>query len=182
MSSDGAASNGLDWPGFRVLFWVSLLGPLEPREIATLASASRASVSSALNTLERNGFVTRSRSSTDRRPGDDRGGAGGGVAWTELNPLRSPRPTRLTRAEDLESALRMARGYLGAGRATAARTSWRLRCLSRLGKPLEAEPFYQMAWPLDHEDSHIRAYALVLNNLRGPAILAYRRAAPPLAG
>ena len=58
---------GWTWPGFRVLFWISLLGPLEPREIATLASASRASVSSALNTLERNGFVTRSRSSTDRR-------------------------------------------------------------------------------------------------------------------
>ena len=30
-----------------------------------------------------------------------------------------------------------------------------------------------MAWPLDNEDSHIRAYALVLNNFRGPAILAY---------
>jgi DNA-binding MarR family transcriptional regulator len=58
---------GWTWPGFRVLFWISLLGPLEPREIATLASASRASVSSALNTLERNGFVTRSRSSADRR-------------------------------------------------------------------------------------------------------------------
>ena len=58
---------GWTWPGFRVLFWISLLGPLEPREIATLASASRASVSSALNTLERNGFVTRSRGSADRR-------------------------------------------------------------------------------------------------------------------
>jgi DNA-binding MarR family transcriptional regulator len=58
---------GWTWPGFRVLFWISLLGPLEPRQIATLASASRASVSSALNTLERNGFVTRSRGSTDRR-------------------------------------------------------------------------------------------------------------------
>jgi DNA-binding MarR family transcriptional regulator len=58
---------GWTWPGFRVLFWIWLLGPLEPREIATLASASRASVSSALNTLERNGFVKRSRNSSDRR-------------------------------------------------------------------------------------------------------------------
>jgi DNA-binding MarR family transcriptional regulator len=58
---------GWSWPGFRVLFWVWLLGPLEPRQIATLASSSRASISSALNTLERNGFVQRSRGSVDRR-------------------------------------------------------------------------------------------------------------------
>jgi DNA-binding MarR family transcriptional regulator len=58
---------GWTWPGFRVLFWIWLLGPLEPREIATLASASRASISSALNTLERDGFVVRSRTSSDRR-------------------------------------------------------------------------------------------------------------------
>lgn len=58
---------GWTWPGFRVLFWIWLLGPLEPRRIARLASASRASISSALNTLERNGFVVRSRSSSDRR-------------------------------------------------------------------------------------------------------------------
>ena len=58
---------GWSWPGFRVLFWIWLLGPLEPRQIAALASSSRASISSALNTLERNGFVQRSRSSADRR-------------------------------------------------------------------------------------------------------------------
>jgi DNA-binding MarR family transcriptional regulator len=58
---------GWTWPGFRVLFWIWLLGPLEPRRIATLASASRASISSALNTLERNGFIVRSRGSNDRR-------------------------------------------------------------------------------------------------------------------
>jgi DNA-binding MarR family transcriptional regulator len=58
---------GWTWPGFRVLFWIWLLGPLEPRQIATVASSSRASISSALNTLERNGFVVRGRSSTDRR-------------------------------------------------------------------------------------------------------------------
>ena len=58
---------GWTWPGFRVLFWIWLLGPLEPRQIARFASASRASISSALNTLERNGFVSRSRGSSDRR-------------------------------------------------------------------------------------------------------------------
>ena len=58
---------GWTWPGFRVLFWIWLLGPLEPRRIAALVSASRASISSALNTLERDGFVVRSRDSRDRR-------------------------------------------------------------------------------------------------------------------
>lgn len=58
---------GWTWPGFRVLFWIWLLGPLEPRAIARFASSSRASVSSALNTLERDGFVVRSRGSSDRR-------------------------------------------------------------------------------------------------------------------
>jgi DNA-binding MarR family transcriptional regulator len=58
---------GWTWPGFRVLFWLWLLGPLEPRRIAEVASASRASVSSALNTLERNGFVVRRHASRDRR-------------------------------------------------------------------------------------------------------------------
>jgi DNA-binding MarR family transcriptional regulator len=58
---------GWTWPGFRVLFWIWLLGPLEPRAIASLSNASRASVSSALNTLERDGFVVRRRSSGDRR-------------------------------------------------------------------------------------------------------------------
>jgi DNA-binding MarR family transcriptional regulator len=58
---------GWSWAGFRILFWVWLLGPLEQREIASLTSASRASVSSALNTLERDGFVLRHRRSGDRR-------------------------------------------------------------------------------------------------------------------
>lgn len=58
---------GWSWAGFRVLFWVWLLGPLEPRAIASFASASRASVSSVLNTLERDGFVVRRRQSDDRR-------------------------------------------------------------------------------------------------------------------
>lgn len=58
---------GWTWPGFRVMWWLWLLGPLEPRQIAEVSSSSRASVSSALNTLERNGFVERRRGSADRR-------------------------------------------------------------------------------------------------------------------
>jgi DNA-binding MarR family transcriptional regulator len=58
---------GWSWAGFRVAFWVWLLGPLEPRQIASLASASRASVSSVLNTLERDGHVVRRRVAGDRR-------------------------------------------------------------------------------------------------------------------
>ncbi len=58
---------GWTWPGFRIVFWIWLLGPLEPRQIASLASASRASISSALKTLERDGFVDRDRDSNDGR-------------------------------------------------------------------------------------------------------------------
>lgn len=58
---------GWTWPGFRVLFWLWLLGRLEQREVASLISASRASISSVLNTLQRDGFVTRKRHIVDRR-------------------------------------------------------------------------------------------------------------------
>jgi len=58
---------GWTWPGFRVLFWLWLLGPLDQREIASLISASRASVSSVLNTLQRDRFITRKRHVVDRR-------------------------------------------------------------------------------------------------------------------
>jgi DNA-binding MarR family transcriptional regulator len=58
---------GWTWPGFRAVFWLWLLGPLEQREIAALVSASRASISSVLNTLQRDGFVRRKRDIADRR-------------------------------------------------------------------------------------------------------------------
>src|SRR5262249_51184365 len=48
------------------------------------------------------------------------------------------------------------------------------RCLSRLGRPDRAEELYQRDLPLDVEDMHLRAYALVLANRREPAIRAYR--------
>ena len=49
------------------------------------------------------------------------------------------------------------------------------RCLSRLGRPDQAEPLYQKAGSLDLEDRHIRAYALVLSNRRESAIRAYEQ-------
>jgi DNA-binding MarR family transcriptional regulator len=58
---------GWTWPGFRVLFWLWLLGPLEQREIASLISASRAGTSSILNTLQRDRFVRRRRDVADQR-------------------------------------------------------------------------------------------------------------------
>jgi len=58
---------GLTWAGFRLLFTLWISGPLEPRELARLAAVTRASISSVLNTLERDGLVERRRESSDRR-------------------------------------------------------------------------------------------------------------------
>ncbi len=59
--------HGLTWAGFRVLFslWVEPGSP--PARLATLSGVSRATISSVLNTLERNGLVRRTKESTDRR-------------------------------------------------------------------------------------------------------------------
>jgi DNA-binding MarR family transcriptional regulator len=43
------------------------IGPVELRDVARLSGASRAAISSALNTLERDGLVTRVRDTGDRR-------------------------------------------------------------------------------------------------------------------
>jgi len=58
---------GVSYAGFRVIFTIWVTGPLEPRTIARLASVSRASISSVINTLERDGYVIRKRESKDRR-------------------------------------------------------------------------------------------------------------------
>ncbi len=58
---------GWSLAGFRVMFILWVLGPLESHEIARLAGLSRAAISSAVNTLERNGLVDRRRESIDRR-------------------------------------------------------------------------------------------------------------------
>ena len=58
---------GWTWAGFRIMNVLSVVEIIEPRELARLSGASRASISSALNTLERDGLVARSRTSSDRR-------------------------------------------------------------------------------------------------------------------
>ncbi len=58
---------GLSTAGFRVLFTLWACGSLEAHRIAVLAGLSRASVSSVVNTLERNALVERSRQQDDRR-------------------------------------------------------------------------------------------------------------------
>ena len=58
---------GISYAGFRILFALWVVGPTEPKRLATLASVTRSSTSSVLNTLERDGFVERRRESADRR-------------------------------------------------------------------------------------------------------------------
>ncbi|MEV4239138.1 MULTISPECIES: MarR family transcriptional regulator [unclassified Nocardia] len=59
--------HGWSWPGFRILFVLWLAGPLEAKRIAELSGNSRATVSALVNTLERDGLVTRERAERDRR-------------------------------------------------------------------------------------------------------------------
>jgi DNA-binding MarR family transcriptional regulator len=58
---------GWTWAGFRIMNVLWAVGAAELRDVARLSGASRAAVSSALNTLERDGLVSRTRDSTDRR-------------------------------------------------------------------------------------------------------------------
>jgi DNA-binding MarR family transcriptional regulator len=58
---------GWTWAGFRIMNVLWAVGAAEPRDVARLSGASRAAVSSALNTLERDGLVSRTRDSADRR-------------------------------------------------------------------------------------------------------------------
>lgn len=60
-------SRGVSYAGFRILFALWVVGPTAPNRLAVLASVTRSSTSSVLNTLERDGFVERRRESDDRR-------------------------------------------------------------------------------------------------------------------
>lgn len=59
--------SGWTWPGFRILFVLWIAGPMEAKATAELSGMSRAAVSALLNTLERDGLVSRSRAEHDRR-------------------------------------------------------------------------------------------------------------------
>ncbi|HIG26183.1 MAG TPA: MarR family transcriptional regulator [Acidimicrobiia bacterium] len=58
---------GLTWAGFRILFTLWVCGDLEAYRVAHLSGLSRASVSSAVNTLERENLVTRTPHEVDGR-------------------------------------------------------------------------------------------------------------------
>ena len=57
----------MSWAGFRVLFCTWIEKKVEPRELARLCAVSRGTVSSVLNTLERDALIRRRRQSADRR-------------------------------------------------------------------------------------------------------------------
>ncbi|GAA1518541.1 MarR family winged helix-turn-helix transcriptional regulator [Nocardioides humi] len=58
---------GWSWAGFRIMNLLWAAGPMESRQLGRLAGSSRATISSLLNTLERDGLVARDRSESDRR-------------------------------------------------------------------------------------------------------------------
>lgn len=58
---------GLTWAGFRILNVLWVFGGSSQQEITRLSGTSRASISSALATLENRGLVARRRADEDRR-------------------------------------------------------------------------------------------------------------------
>lgn len=60
-------SRGWTYAGFRIVNQLWVLGDLEPGDLARLTGASPASISSALNTLQADGYIVRSTKPSDRR-------------------------------------------------------------------------------------------------------------------
>jgi DNA-binding MarR family transcriptional regulator len=58
---------GWTLPGFRLMFKLWLLGPTQPARLAEISAMSRAAVTNAINTLERDGLVERRPVPDDRR-------------------------------------------------------------------------------------------------------------------
>lgn len=58
---------GLTWAGFRLLNALWVFGELVQQDMARISGTSRASVSSALLTLENRGLISRRRADDDRR-------------------------------------------------------------------------------------------------------------------
>jgi tetratricopeptide (TPR) repeat protein len=95
-------------------------------------------------------------------------------AWTEFHPTALAEAESAYRRNNPEAALNIAVGHLARRPFSRHAALLAARCFSRLGRPDEAEPYYVKAGPLALEDRHIRAYALVVNNRREPAIRAYQ--------
>jgi DNA-binding MarR family transcriptional regulator len=58
---------GWSWPGFRIMNVLWAIGTVELRDVARLSGDSRAAISSAVKTLERDGLVRRISGTGDRR-------------------------------------------------------------------------------------------------------------------
>lgn len=58
---------GWSWSGFRLLFALWISGPLDGKTAAALSGMSRAAVSNLVNTLERDGLVSRGAHPEDAR-------------------------------------------------------------------------------------------------------------------
>jgi tetratricopeptide (TPR) repeat protein len=95
-------------------------------------------------------------------------------AWSELHPAALAQAEEAYRRNNLVGALKIALTHLERRPFSRYAALLAARCLSRLGQPDRAEPYYQRAGSLGLEDRHIRALALVLNNSREPAIQAYQ--------
>jgi tetratricopeptide (TPR) repeat protein len=102
------------------------------------------------------------------------GGSLAAVVWSELHPADLARAEAAYGRNHLGAALRIAEGHLARRPSSRRAAILAARCLSRLGRPDEAEVHYRKAGPLEVEDLHVRAFALVLANRREPAIRAYR--------
>jgi tetratricopeptide (TPR) repeat protein len=96
------------------------------------------------------------------------------IAWRALCPQALAEAEAAYRANQLEAALGKAQGHLAHWPFSRAAALVAARCLSRLDRPDEAEPYYRKAGRLDLQDRHLRAYALVRGNRREPAIQAYQ--------
>jgi tetratricopeptide (TPR) repeat protein len=97
------------------------------------------------------------------------------IIWCEYYPAALAQAEEAYRSNRLEVALQISLGHLKRRPTSRFASLLAARCLSRLGRPDQAEAWYAKAGALDLEDLHIRAYALVLSNRRESAIRAYER-------
>jgi tetratricopeptide (TPR) repeat protein len=95
-------------------------------------------------------------------------------ARSELYPADLAEAEASYRRDELRTALHLTEVHLARRPFNRQAALLAARCLSRLGQPDQAEIHYRKAGHLDFEDQHIRAFGLVVNNRREPAILAYR--------
>lgn len=95
-------------------------------------------------------------------------------ARSELYPADLAEAETSYRRDDLGTALRLAEAHLARRPFSRRAALLAARCLSRLGQTDQAETHFHRAGHLNFEDQHFRAFGLLVNNRRGPAIQAYR--------